>query len=249
MSLILHAAFLILCCILKYPQACCKLLLGAIRLPVDSVSRLYHCVCSIMVGNHDPNSATNNTSANLASLTAAQIIGHHTPTINCNWCLDRVTSNEVFVSGCRNPSFHFICYSCICQAFNLAAENDSMSAPHCCGMVLDINRDLVRHILGTELVAKYMKARKGDKDEHHTYCSACSAVIPYASITKGKFARCRSCNTASCTWCKQLAHEGQECSLSDDKRATTALAQAQGWQRCFRCGRWIERSEGCNHIT
>lgn len=249
MSLILHAAFFILCCILKYPQTFCKLLLGAIRLPVDSVSKLYHCICSIMAANHGPNGATNDTSANLASLTPAQPVEHHTPPIKCNWCLDPVPATELFVSGCRNPSFHLICYPCIRQAFNIAAEDESMSAPHCCGTVLDINRDWVRLILGTELVAKYLKAGKADKDEHHTHCSACSAVIPYALITTGKFARCPSCNTASCTWCKQLAHEGQECSLSDDERATTALAQAQGWQRCFRCGRWIERSQGCSHIT
>lgn len=249
MSLILHAAFFILCCILKYPQTFRKLFLDAIRLSVDFVLRPYHFVCSIMADNQDSNSATNDTSATSASSTPAQPVNHRTTPIKCSWCLDSVLTTELFISECRNPAFHWICYSCLRQAFNIAAEDESMSAPHCCGTAININGGWVRHVLGTELVAKYLRARKGKEDEHHTQCLACSAVIPYASITTGKFARCPSCNTASCTWCKQLAHEGQECSLSDDERATTALAQAQGWQRCFRCGRWIERSQGCSHIT
>lgn len=233
---------MILCCILNPVRH--KLLSGAPRLFVDFILIL------IMA---DPqgvlNTATNNTSANLAPPSPAQRTDYNTRTIKCAWCLDPILSHDFFISQCHNPGAHFICYPCIRQVFNLAADDGSMSAPRCCGTLLDINRRWLRVILGTELVAKYTEARKGCEDENHTRCSACSAVIPYSSITIDKFAKCTLCNTASCTWCKKPAHEGQECLLSQDERATTALAQAQGWQRCFRCGRWIDRKQGCSHIT
>lgn len=48
--------------------------------------------------------------------------------------------------------------------------------------------------------------------------------------------------------CKARAHTG-DCLNDPATRKLIAVAQENGWQRCYSCWRMVELEIGCNHIT
>ena len=156
--------------------------------------------------------------------------------------------SETYYPDCEK---HKICHDCLRQSFKLATQDESMGIPCCCDRVLEPQGDaLLSGILGFAIVRKYIQARVEYEADNRTYCATkgCGKFIPPNLIKDGKFARCYDCRRYTCTWCKESEHRGKECALNKDDQALADLAKERGWQRCFRCSRWIERQDGCDHM-
>ncbi|KAF7353681.1 ATP-dependent RNA helicase DEAH12, chloroplastic [Mycena venus] len=67
---------------------------------------------------------------------------------------------------------------------------------------------------------------------------------------------CPSCFLTVCSSCDEEAHEGISCAdkrlqsdPGDQERRNDEWARARGVKRCPNCSVWIEKTEGCNHMT
>ena len=68
---------------------------------------------------------------------------------------------------------------------------------------------------------------------------------------------CPVCDVAACISCAVAWHDHLTCQQYQHWRTENAqgdsalqeLAQREGWKDCPRCKFYIERSEGCNHLT
>lgn len=175
--------------------------------------------------------------------------GMRTLMCRCSWCFDMVYQSEVYYPDC-GP--HRICQGCLRQSFTLASQDESMGIPGCCDLAFNTRNDpQLSSILGFTIVRRYMQAREEYAADNRTYCATkgCGIFIPPDLVTNGKFAQCCDCNRYTCTWCKEPEHRGKECVLDEDEQALADLAKERGWQKCFRCSRWIEREEGCDHMS
>nr|GFB09425.1 zinc finger, C6HC-type [Tanacetum cinerariifolium] len=69
---------------------------------------------------------------------------------------------------------------------------------------------------------------------------------------------CPHCNRLFCAQCKVMWHSGMDCSefqsLKENERDPNDimlmdLAKNKKWRRCPSCKYYVERTEGCLHIT
>ena len=74
--------------------------------------------------------------------------------------------------------------------------------------------------------------------------------------SKARVVHCPSCFSAVCSRCHGEAHEGMSCAerklLNDpaeQERLNEQWAANQGIKKCPECGIWIEKTEGCNHMS
>ncbi|RAH80840.1 hypothetical protein BO86DRAFT_419760 [Aspergillus japonicus CBS 114.51] len=82
------------------------------------------------------------------------------------------------------------------------------------------------------------------------YCSNldCGRFIPPAQITFN-LAHCLACDKMTCSTCKSVFHQGEDCPEDMALAATLDLARSEGWQRCFSCRAVVQLGVGCHHIT
>jgi len=94
--------------------------------------------------------------------------------------------------------------------------------------------------------------------DHHPqdfkYCTTPDCTQIYRANTKTML-KCPSCFAEVCSSCHEEAHEGMTC---DERRARKVQEEEQlndhwatihGVKRCPSCRVWIEKIEGCNHMT
>ncbi|CAN6461496.1 unnamed protein product [Victoria cruziana] len=83
----------------------------------------------------------------------------------------------------------------------------------------------------------------------------CSALLEIDGITVIVQAECPSCNRLFCARCKTPWHADLACEdyqLGDEGRNDILLknlAKDKKWARCPRCKFFVERAEGCSHMT
>ncbi len=56
---------------------------------------------------------------------------------------------------------------------------------------------------------------------------------------------CPHCSEEICLKCKESSHSGKPCEYDE----FCALAKDLAYRACVSCNYWIEKSEGCNHMT
>lgn len=108
----------------------------------------------------------------------------------------------------------------------------------------------VKHLLPVDLVTLFeAKAIEWETDDR-TYCSQhnCSTFIQPTYIAEG-VATCLSCGNRTCTKCKAVAHDDDECPEDSAFKALSELARGEEWQRCYKCRSLVSISTGCNHMT
>ncbi len=92
------------------------------------------------------------------------------------------------------------------------------------------------------------------KPENRWYCpnTECGKWIPPSKLHRLRIlgARCPSCDTRICGYCRGMAHEaGIDCPEDFGLEATLEEAERQGWRRCCKCRALVELTVGCRHIT
>lgn len=92
------------------------------------------------------------------------------------------------------------------------------------------------------------------KPENRWYCpnSECAKWIPPSKLHRLRIlgAKCPSCNTGVCGYCRGMIHgAGVDCPEDFGLEATLEEAERQGWRRCYKCRTLVELTAGCRHIT
>jgi hypothetical protein len=131
-------------------------------------------------------------------------------------------------------------------------DNEGQWPPKCCINAIPF-RTITKHTHG-ELLKRYKEKAEEFKTpmDQRVYCSEpdCGAWIRKEQVNRAaKTARCRNGHSI-CTICRQAAHgTGNACPRDRDRQMADALAQEEGWMRCFRCSVLVEHREACQHMT
>ncbi|GLT46213.1 hypothetical protein SLA2020_199860 [Shorea laevis] len=163
----------------------------------------------------------------------------------CEICVERKEPNEMFtVGGCA----HSFCTECISVHVKTRLE-EGVTVIRCpgvsCRAVLEL--DACRSVLPKGVLDLWEKTLD------------CSAVLLNDNggevITQSE---CPFCHRLFCAQCNVPWHQGIDCKefqrLNEDERGREdltlrKLAKENKWGRCPRCKYYVERTEGCPHIT
>ncbi|KAJ7184345.1 hypothetical protein C8R46DRAFT_1158688 [Mycena filopes] len=153
---------------------------------------------------------------------------------SCPICYDEI-SHPVTL-GCG----HTYCLGCLRHYISTAA--DTFPTPIPLPRVEHFLASFLRHIEQHPREFKYCKTPD------------CSQV--YRCNTDATAITCPSCFFTVCSSCDEEGHQGISCEdkrLQSDpgeqERRNDEWARANGVKRCPACSVWIEKTEGCNHMT
>jgi hypothetical protein len=145
------------------------------------------------------------------------------------------------------PCTHTYCHGCISELFEGAVRDESLFPPRCCREVITLNS--VKAVLSDPLISQFTAKAVEWGTLKRTYCAlgTCSTFIPPESIS-GEIATCPTCGETTCLICNKSSHDG-DCPDDEPLQSLLTTAAANKWQRCYSCGRMVEITYGCNHIT
>ncbi|KAK7446350.1 hypothetical protein VKT23_014556 [Stygiomarasmius scandens] len=92
----------------------------------------------------------------------------------------------------------------------------------------------------------------------YRYCKTpdCKQIYRWDSSTTATARQCPSCLASVCLKCHEEGHDGMSCEErrvqtdpAEQERLNAAWARGAGVKRCPQCQVWIEKTEGCNHMS
>lgn len=186
----------------------------------------------------------------------------------CSICLElKLQTEMVKISGCS----HEFCSTCIVQHAEVKVQSGQV--PVCCaqfGCTTMLSLDQCQSILSQKWfdLLKKRLIEASIPEAERVYCPFlhCSALMDRrdfnanaaSSSTSTMCKVCVDCGRFFCIECRVPWHSSMSCSyyqklppeLRDVQDAKLhQLAENQKWQRCKKCRRMIELSEGCYHMT
>lgn len=164
---------------------------------------------------------------------------------HCVACGDDKDFFDVARVPCKNR--HEYCKDCLAELFRLSMTDETLFPPRCCTEAIPLQH--VRFFLPSDL-AKNFEAQYAElSTKNRTYCHQreCSAFVPADAIV-GEVATCPKCLSTTCTMCKDPSHTG-DCPEDTALQQLVGTANAEQWQRCYQCNRFVELETGCNHMT
>lgn len=192
------------------------------------------------VGTADSRNVFNSQPAEAAP-DRATLFGVHKTCVSC--------SEEVpYFSAVYAPCGHDYCKDCAKIIFINSAREETLFPPRCCQQIIPLAA--VDVYLTAEFVEHFKEKSMEFQTLNRIYCPwpTCSAFIPPSRIN-GEIAVCEKCEYWVCTICKGATHQGRDCLEDRSLKDLIQTAKRAGWQRCYRCSRFVELSHGCNHIT
>lgn len=179
----------------------------------------------------------------------------------CPICYDEVTTPVQLACG------HSYCTLCIRHFLNSACDSDTSKFPlSCmgdedkCGVPIPIPA-IQRYIPPQQfkqlLEAAFLTHIKHSPQDFK-YCTTpdCSQVYRSSSALSSQVVHCPSCFSAVCSTCHEEEHEGMTCEErriqsdpAEQERLNEELAMQSGFKKCPECKVWIEKTEGCNHMS
>lgn len=161
-----------------------------------------------------------------------------------------VSCNEEvpYFSAVYAPCGHDYCKDCAKIIFINSAREEALFPPRCCQQTIPLAA--VDVYLTAEFIEHFKEKSVEFQTANRIYCPwpTCSAFIPPSRIN-GEIAVCEKCEYWVCTMCKGGTHQGRDCPEDRSLKDLVQTAKGAGWQRCYRCSRFVELSHGCNHIT
>lgn len=159
-------------------------------------------------------------------------------------------SNHALVTGlsfAHCPCDHWYCSDCLSALFIHSLTDESLFPPRCCTVAIPV--DDFQEFLTPPVVKQFHEKEVEYNTLDRTYCHQleCSAFIP--APMQEQNVSCPACSEWTCTSCKGVAHEGEDCPEDSSSKEILQLARERGWQRCFNCHRMVELNTGCNHIS
>ncbi|CAG8079328.1 unnamed protein product [Penicillium salamii] len=151
----------------------------------------------------------------------------------------------------KAPCSHFYCSTCLAIMATKFVKGMSTSPPQCCSQPITISK--MKKVIGVTLDERFENKLIEFNDTDKTYCAnvRCLRYLVYkrslwSRLTTRRICRCE-CGFRTCRKCKSVAHGG-DC-LHPVDHVFEEMKLAFRWQDCFKCGRVIERTRGCAHIT
>ncbi|KIM86639.1 hypothetical protein PILCRDRAFT_96062 [Piloderma croceum F 1598] len=193
------------------------------------------------------------------SLDHTEIVNETEPDSKCPICYDEITSPVQLACG------HNYCTACI-RHF-LTTASDSKIFPLCCmgdenNCRAPIPIPVLQRFLPPQQFKHLLETVFFSHIEHlpqeFKYCTTpdCRQVYRCVKSQTSLVLYCPSCLSAICTSCHEEAHEGMSCAErklhndpAEQERLNDQLAIQSGFKRCPECTVWIEKNEGCNHMS
>ncbi|MED6198521.1 hypothetical protein PIB30_067142 [Stylosanthes scabra] len=182
----------------------------------------------------------------------------------CAICMDSKPVQEIFSNQNCNHSF---CVDCIAR-YVAAKIQENISQvkcpePNCIGILEPQN---CRPIIPKQVFERWENALCENlvlATSERFYCpfKDCSAMMVNDDGDGDEVltsSECPHCHRLFCAQCKVPWHDGVECgefmSLNEDERdkedlLVMNLAKAKRWRRCSKCRIYVEKNEGCSHIS
>lgn len=163
--------------------------------------------------------------------------------IRCSVCYESFQRCEVSPLQCGDV----YCKGCLKSLFMQATKDETLFPLRCCSE--PIPQSLVAGEMTAEELETFECAEIEFSTTDRTYCSNvdCGRFIPPNQITAGR-AECGHCDRSTCSMCKNVFHL-DDCPADPALQEVLALAEAEGWRRCYHCRVIVQLSGGCFHMT
>ncbi|KAF9055032.1 hypothetical protein BDZ89DRAFT_975209 [Hymenopellis radicata] len=182
--------------------------------------------------------------------------GDHT----CPICYDTATSPMPFICG------HIYCTACIrhllvnasdTKTFPLACIGDDAT----CGEPIPI--PVIRRFLPQGPFDRLLEVAfhtfldKHPEEYKHCKTPDCNQIYRATKSSRPSTLHCPSCFSNLCSSCGETPHDGMSCTdarIRNDPGEQERLSQRwlreqAGVKQCPRCSRFLEKTEGCNHMS
>ncbi|KAL9228483.1 hypothetical protein vseg_004061 [Gypsophila vaccaria] len=186
-----------------------------------------------------------------------------TKKIFCNICMEMKESREIFTGLPQCDNNHAFCTECVtCYVTSKIKENISLvECPYPkCQNRIDPNNCM--NILPREVFVRWENALcealiLGSEKFYCPYKECSALMVADATEAVGQ-AECPNCRKLFCARCQVKWHVGVTCEefklLRDDERGyddlmVLKLAKDNKWRRCRNCSFYVEKSDGCLHMT
>ncbi|XP_058079253.1 E3 ubiquitin-protein ligase RSL1-like [Magnolia sinica] len=178
----------------------------------------------------------------------------------CNICTDLKDPHEMFVN--KNCS-HVFCNNCISKHIAVKIQ-ESIAMVLCPGFECKgvLEPDLCRPIIPTQVFDRWEAALSESMvlGSQRFYCpfKDCSVLLIDDGGDVVTQSECPNCRRLFCAQCKVTWHSGVSCEeykgLNEDEKGRDDLmvmevAKSKQWKRCSRCKFYVEKTEGCVHMT
>ncbi|KAL3835443.1 hypothetical protein ACJIZ3_010179 [Penstemon smallii] len=187
----------------------------------------------------------------------------------CEICAENKDNDEMYpVQNCR----HRICTECISKYITINVQKSMMMSQNqessylytCpglnCETILDI--DACRGILPKYVLSMWddgiCESMIDSSQKYYCPYKDCSGLIVNDGDEVIRESECPFCHRLFCAQCKVPWHSGFECEeylrLNENERGKEdlmmhELAKKENWKRCGHCKFFVEKSEGCLHMT
>ncbi|KAL3512022.1 hypothetical protein ACH5RR_024739 [Cinchona calisaya] len=178
----------------------------------------------------------------------------------CEICVERKESDEMFTIQCCT---HLFCNDCISKhvAARLQYNTHSIACPavKCEGV---IEFDSCMSIMPKDVLERWNEVLCESiiLVSQKFYCpfKDCSAMLVRESDEVIRESECPVCFRLFCAQCYVPWHPGADCEefqrLNEDEKSREdlmlrELAKAKSWNRCPRCKYYVEKTQGCIHMT
>ena len=162
--------------------------------------------------------------------------------VECTSCFDEFSSSDTKVLPCN----HSYCKPCLRELVLTAMHSESSYPPKCCLSTIPNQMALV--VLDKKQRELYQNkaSEYSIPAQERLYCpnSKCLKWVPSKKIQRVMGShRCPHCSTKICIICRGAAHKrNEDCPHDFGLEATLALADDEGWSRCFKCRALVEVS-------
>lgn len=209
------------------------------------------------IGDAPSVSASSRTSRNESAFRAPPVRRHSTtsvptqpPLVECLTC----GSDDIpYAQSAKLACGHRMCNDCLKRIFEMSVKDPVHMPPKCC-----TDQYIPLKHVDKLFDDKFKTLWNRKYQEYHTknriYCPAlkCGEWIKPSHIhtMQGrKYAKCPRCRTIVCTLCNNKMHKSTDCPKDPEIAKLVEQAKDEGWQRCYSCNAFVERKEGCNHMT
>ncbi|KAM0001194.1 putative transcription factor C2H2 family [Helianthus debilis subsp. tardiflorus] len=180
----------------------------------------------------------------------------------CGICMDTKTASEMF-ENTSSVCGHMYCSDCI-RGHVAAKIKENVTAVKCpdlnCAGV--IGPEACRSIVPKEVLERWenilCESVIMESDKFYCPFKDCSAMLLDDGGVTVTQSECPNCNRLFCAQCKVPWHCGMGCieyqsfkkgERSPDDILLLDLAKNKKWMKCSNCNYFVEKTEGCQHIS
>ena len=164
----------------------------------------------------------------------------------CPICLSSVTNRVVLECG------HNYCNGCMISWISSGVQDGKLIFV-CVLCKVSISPIIIESFMTPETLIKYDKFQLDkvlDQELALFYCpnTSCKGVVEVHD-QKSVYVKCPYCTKEYCFQCKVPWHKDITCKKYQDDSGIFQTIKALNAKQCPKCKYWIEKNEGCDHMT